>query len=206
MPANKIESNEEYFQQAFNKHIFLQEAGQALTISDTEFEDCEFNDCDFSAAIFTRCKFVNCAFNRCNLSLMKVPYSQFFEVNFVDSKLVGIDWTRATWPSFNLCSELTFTRCILNDASFFGLSLNELKLEECKLYEVDFREGDFSNSVMTYCDFTNSLFMRTNLKNVDFTESENFNIDILQNTVTKAKFSRFAALALLEELDIELVD
>ena len=206
MPTNQIESSEEYFQESFNKQIFSQEEGQSLTISDTEFEDCEFNDCDFSSAIFTRCKFLNCSFNRCNLSLMKLPYSQFFEVDFVECKLVGIDWTRAAWPSFNLCSELTFTRCILNDASFFGLSLNELKLEECKLYEVDFREGDFSNSVMTYCDFTNSLFMRTNLKNVDFTESENFNIDILQNTVSKAKFSRYAALALLEELDIELVD
>ena len=203
---NTIESNEEYFQQTFNKYIYSQKTAQALSLSDSEFEDCEFNDCDFSTAIFTRCKFVNCTFNRCNLSLMKVPYSQFFEVDFVDSKLVGIDWTRATWPSFNLCSELTFTRCILNDASFFGLSLNELKLEECKLYEVDFREGDFANSVMTYCDFTNSLFMRTNLKNVDFSESENFTINILQNTVSKAKFSRYAALTLLEELDIELVD
>ena len=201
---DKIEDNGDYFEQPFNKLDLTQ--ASPVTIADTQFEDCEFNDCDFSSATFTRCKFLNCSFNRCNLSLIKVPYSHFFEIDFVDCKIVGVDWTRATWPSFNLCSELIFTRCILNDASFFGLSLNELKLEECKLYEVDFREGDFSNSVMTYCDFTNSLFMRTNLKNVDFTESDNFNIDILENTVSRAKFSRFAALALLEELDIELVD
>jgi len=206
MSVKKIKSHEEYFQQTFNKHIFPQEIDQVLTISDTEFEDCDFNDCDFSQATFSRCKFLNCTFNRCNLSLIKIPYSHFFEVAFIDSKLVGIDWTRASWSAFNLSPELSFKGCLLNDASFFGLSLNELILEECKLYEVDFREGDFANSTMTYCDFTNSLFMRTNLKQVDFTESENFNIDILQNTVTKAKFSRFAALALLEELDISLVD
>ena len=152
---DKIEDNGDYFEQPFNKLDLTHTS--PVTIADTQFEDCEFNDCDFSSATFTRCKFLNCSFNRCNLSLIKVPYSHFFEIDFVDCKIVGVDWTRATWPSFNLCSELIFTRCILNDASFFGLSLNELKLEECKLYEVDFREGDFSNSVMTYCDFTNSL-------------------------------------------------
>lgn len=197
----KIESNEQYFNQSFDKQILL-----SLTVSSTEFEECEFNDCDFSSAIFTRCNFLNCSFNRCNMSLIKVLHSRFFEVDFTDSKLVGVDWTIAQWPSFNLCSALTFNRCILNDSSFFGLTLNELKLEECKLHEVDFREGDFSNAVMTYCDFTNSLFMRTNLQNVDFTESNNFTINVLENRVSKAKFSRHEAVYLLTSLDIELVD
>lgn len=197
----KVENNEEYFEASFDKQRL-----QSLEISNSEFEECEFNDCDFSLAIFTRCKFLNCSFNRCNLSLIKIPHSRFFEVDFVDCKLVGIDWTTASWPSFNLCSELKFERCILNDSSFFGLSLNELKLEECKLHEVDFREGDFSNSLMTYCDFTNSLFMRTNLQKVDFTESNNFIIDVLENQISKAKFSRYEALSLLDSLGIELVD
>jgi uncharacterized protein YjbI with pentapeptide repeats len=198
---NIIDSNEQYFNQSFNKQILL-----SLAISGTEFEECEFNDCDFSSAIFTRCHFINCSFNRCNLSLIKVPYSRLFDVDFTECKLVGIDWTIAQWPSFNLYSDLTFTRCILNDSSFFGLTLNELKLEECKLHDVDFREGDFSNAVMTYCDFTNSLFMRTNLQNVDFTESNNFTINVLENRIAKAKFSRHEAVDLLFSLDIELVD
>ena len=197
----KVENNEEYIEASFDKQRL-----QSLEISNSEFEECEFNDCDFSLAIFTRCKFLNCSFNRCNLSLIKIPHSRFFEVDFVDCKLVGIDWTTASWPSFNLCSELKFERCILNDSSFFGLSLNELKLEDCKLHEVDFREGDFSNSLMTYCDFTNSLFMRTNLQKVDFTESNNFIIDVLENKISKAKFSRYEALSLLDSLGIELVD
>lgn len=197
----KIENNEQYFEASFDKQML-----QSLDVSGSEFEECEFNDCDFSLATFTRCKFLNCSFNRCNLSLIKIPHSHFFEVDFIDCKLVGIDWTRAYWPSFNLCSELKFSRCILNDSSFFGLSLSELELDECKLHEVDFREGDFSNSLMTYCDFTNSLFMRTNLQNVDFTESNNFTIDVLENRISKAKFSRYEALSLLGSLGIELLD
>ncbi|WP_415229823.1 pentapeptide repeat-containing protein [Psychromonas sp.] len=197
----KIESNEQYFEVSFDKQVLL-----ALNISDSEFEDCEFNDCDFSSAVFARCKFLNCSFNCCNLSLIKIPYSRFFEVSFAECKLLGIDWTRAYWPSFHLDSELKFSKCILNDSSFFGLTLNELKFDQCKLHEVDLRDGDFSNSSMIYCDFTNSLFMHTNLHNVDFSESTNFNIDVLENKISKAKFSRFEALSLLSSLDIDLVD
>jgi fluoroquinolone resistance protein len=58
---------------------------------------------------------------------------------------------------------------------------------------------------MTDCDFSQSLFMRTNLESVDFTDSYNFNIDVLENRVNKAKFSRFEALNLLNSLGIELV-
>jgi fluoroquinolone resistance protein len=199
--VNKIEGNEQYYNESFDKQTLL-----SFAVSGTEFEECEFNDCDFSSAAFTRCNFLNCSFNRCNLSLINVLHSRFFEVDFTDCKLVGVDWTVAQWPSFNLCSALKFNRCILNDSSFFGLSLNELKLDECKLHEVDFREGDFSHSIMTYCDFTNSLFMRTNLHHVDFTESNNFAIDIMENRISKAKFSRHEAVYLLNSLDIELVD
>lgn len=196
-----IENNTQYFDKSFDKQGLV-----SVDIFGCEFEECEFNDCDLSAAIFTRCNFLNCSFNRCNLSLLKIPSSRFFDVDFIDCKLVGIDWTVAHWSSFNLCSELKFNRCILNDSTFFGLSLNELKLDECKLHEVDFREGDFSNSVMTYCDFTNSLFMRTNLQSVDFSESNSFTIDVLENKISRAKFSRYEALSLLNSLDIVLVD
>lgn len=130
----------------------------------------------------------------------------FFEVKFIDCKLIGIDWTRAYWPAYHIDSGLKFSRCILNDSSFFGLTLNELKLDECKLHDVDFREGDFSNSSMLCCDFSNSVFMRTNLQSVDFTDSCNFVINVLENKISKAKFSRFEALSLLESLSIELID
>lgn len=198
---DKIASHRQYFEQSFE-----QQRLPSQQLSGIEFDSCEFNKCDFSSVVFTRCKFIDCTFNHCNLSLMQVPYSQFVEVAFVECKLVGVDWTRAAWPSFQLHAELQFKQCILNDASFFGLTLNGLVLERCKLHEVDWREGDFSNSVMTDCDFSNSLFMRTKLNKVDFTDSCHFSINVLENTLTKARFSRYEALSLLESLGIELVD
>lgn len=196
-----FKSNEEYFDVSFNK---LELAG--IHGKNIEFEECQFSDCDFSNAKFQNCKFVNCEFERCNLSLLDLANSRLFGVTFQDSKLVGVDWTKATWPVYHIDFELKFYRCILTDSSLFGLTLNELVLDECKLHDVDFREGDFTGSTMSHCDFTHSLFMRTNLQQVDFTESSNYAIDVLENQVKGAKFSRYEALNLLEYLGIELVD
>ncbi|NAW91028.1 MULTISPECIES: pentapeptide repeat-containing protein [unclassified Vibrio] len=196
-----LKNNEQYFDVSFEKLSSPDEK-----YSDVEFEDCQFSDCDFSAVKFQKCKFTNCTFERCNLSLVDFTNSKLFELKFQDSKLVGVDWTKATWPVYHSDFELSFKRCILNDSSFFGLTLNELVLDECKLHDVDFREGNFAGSIMIYSDFSHSLFMRTNLQGVDFSESTAYSIDVLENNVKKAKFSRYEALILLESLGIELVD
>lgn len=173
---------------------------------DIEFEGCRFLDCNFSEVTFQNCKFFNCQFERCNLSLMDLSGSRLFGVTFQESKLVGVNWTKATWAIYHVDFELSFHKCILNDASFFGLTLNELNFDECKLHDVDFREGNFDGSSMTYCDFTRSLFMGTGLQRVDFSESSGYAINVLENEVKGARFSRYEALNLLECLDIELVD
>lgn len=79
-------------------------------------------------------------------------------------------------------------------------------MDDCKLCDMDFREGDFSESSMTHCDFTNSLFMRTNLQQVNFTDATGCAINVSENQLKGAKFSQFEALSLLESLGIELVD
>ncbi|WP_281662138.1 MULTISPECIES: pentapeptide repeat-containing protein [Halomonadaceae] len=95
---------------------------------------------------------------------------------------------------------------VLNDSSFYGLSLQDLVLEECKAHNVDFREGDFSNSNFTYSDLSGCFFVNTNLTGADFSEASDYNIDIYRNIIKKAKFSRFEAVRLLDSLEIELVD
>lgn len=196
-----FKDGEQYLDTVFKKH----EVPEAH-YKDIEFEECQFSDCDFSGVKFQNCNFVNCEFVRCNLSLTDLSNSKLFGITFRESKLVGVDWTKATWPIYHLDFELRFERCILNDSSFFGLTLNELMLDECKLHDVDFREGSFNDSTLNYCDLTHSVFMRTSLEKVDFCDSTNYAINVLENNVKGAKFSRFEALNLLECLGIELVD
>lgn len=196
-----IENQQQYFEESF-KCLDLQN----LLCIGTEFEECTFTDCNFSSATFENCNFINCSFTRCQLSLISVSYTRFFGISFLECKVVGVDWTRANWSAYHKDFEVSFRQCILNDSSFFGLTLQALVLDECKVHDVDFREGDFSHAVMTYSDFTHSLFMRTNLQSANFAEATQYSINILENQVKGAKFSKHEAVYLLESLGIELVD
>ncbi len=171
-----------------------------------EFENCEFQNCDFTGAIFKKCTFINCTFNQCNLSIIKVPQSQFTHTAFFECKMIGIDWSHAAWPPLTFSTALHFHQCILNGSSFLGLTLNEMVLEECKAHDVDFREANVCRAIFTATDFTRSLFGKTDLSSADFSEAVHYDIDIFNNKISKAKFSRYEASRLLNSLDIELVD
>ena len=175
-------------------------------ITGKEFDNCTFKNCDFNEAIFSKCNFVESDFLDCNLSLVKIHYSKFNDVTFRDSKLVGVDWTKVAWNNLATEAPISFYRSILNDCSFYGLSLQELIIEACKAHHVDFREGDFSRANFTHTDLTGSLFGNTQLTSADFSEATNYDIDVYQNNIKNAKFSRFDAIRLLESLEIELVD
>ncbi len=196
-----IANSNEYFSITLDS---LDAAGESFT--EVVFENCIFQQCNFSDARFYKCKFVGCVFTASNLSNIKVDYSKFFDTGFKESKLVGVDWTKADWPRFNFTAPISFNECILNDSSFFGLELSELVLEHCKAHDVDFRSGTFTKAKFSYSDFTNSLFMKTNLREADFSEAENYDIDIFNNEIKAARFSRYEAVRLLNSLDIELVD
>jgi fluoroquinolone resistance protein len=176
------------------------------TITGKEFEGCEFKGCNFNQATLAKCSFFDCHFIECNLSLIKIESSKFRDVVLQECKAVGVNWTRAAWPRLLLASPLKFYKCILNDSSFFGLNLQEAVIEDCKARDVDFREANLTDAKLSYTDFSNSLFGRTNLTGADFTEAINYDIDIFNNEIKKAKFSRHEAMRLLNSLEIELVD
>lgn len=196
-----IVSGKEYLSATFN-NVVMSDA----SVTEAEFEGCQFIECNFTETTFRKCKFIDCVFKRCNLSVLKVPLSQFNGVHFEECKMVGVDWTRAAWPRYAFAASIRFCKCVLNDSSFFGLSLDELVLEECKAHDVDFREGRFNKANFTYTDFTNSLFGKTHLAGADFSEAIQYDIDIFNNTLTGARFTRHEAVRLLNGLEIELVD
>ena len=199
--AVKIKSNQKYYSQNFN-HLSMVEQ----KIEGVEFEDCSFTECDFTEATFRKCRFIECVFSDCNLSVMKIGQSQFTDVSFEQCKLIGVNWTRAMWSQLRLAASLSFKNCVMNDSSFFDINLDELNLTECKAHDVDFRNGSFSHANFTHTDFTGSLFGKTDLSGADFTEAVNYDIDIFDNKIDKAKFTRYEAVRLLNCLDVELLD
>ena len=186
------------------KFIGLVLVGEELSAK--EFDDCTFEACDFTEATLIKCKFIDCHFINCNLSLVKLSYSQFRDVVFEKCKLIGVDWTNAYWPRLMLTAPIKFIQCMLNNSSFFKLTLPGFVMEECKAHGVDFREGDFCEGNFTFTDFSHSVFGNTNLNDANFTDATNYYIDVYQNQIKNAKFCRLEAVSLLESLGIELVD
>jgi uncharacterized protein YjbI with pentapeptide repeats len=173
-------------------------------IDGIRFRDCSFARCDFSAATLARCRFSDCEFVDCNLSLARLTGSGFSGVGFTDCKLVGIDWTAAHWPTVRMAGALAFVRCALNDSSFFGLDLRELKAIDCRAIDVDFTEACCEDADFSHTDLRDSLFRKTRLARANFAEARNYRIDVFDNDIKRARFALPEAVSLLHGLDIEL--
>ncbi len=168
-----------------------------------DFDDCSFEDCNFSHILFKQCRFVGCSFKHCNLSLMRVLDSQFSDVRFEDCKIIGVDWTKASWESLTI-RPMKFHRCVLNDSSFWGLQLEGMFLRECEAKEVDFQETNLKKVDFYATDFEKALFRNSDLREANFADALNFDIDIKMSKLKGAKFNRYEAVRLLKSLGIEL--
>lgn len=191
---------------AFVSEIFQSITADGQTLRSKVFEDCGFSGCNLAAATLADCKFVDCTFTGCNLSNVKISGTRFAGVEFNESKMLGIDWTRATWPRVAVGAPLTFRKSILNDSTFLGLTLEEMVLEDCKAHGVDFRDANLARGSFVRTDFRGALFGKTNLTETDFSGAMDYSIDVFDNRIERARFTRGEALSLLDSLGIELVD
>lgn len=174
------------------------------TLEGIRFRDCSFTRCNFSEATLARCRFSDCQFQDCNLSLATLTGSGFDGVTFIDCKMVGIHWTKAHWPRIRVAKALVFRRCALNDSSFFGLDLRECELVECRAIDVDFTDANCEDADFSDTDLSDSVFARTRLVRANFTDAQNYRIDLFNNDIKRARFSLPEAVSLLYSLDIEL--
>lgn len=197
--------NQPFDQHAYDDAHFRQLELAGAAIDGIRFRDCRFTRCNFSEATLAHCRFSDCEFADCNLSLAKLAGSGFAGVGFTDCKLVGIDWTRAHWPSVQLPGALAFTRCALNDSSFFGLDLRALAMVDCRAIDVDFSEARCEDADFSRSDLRDSLFRKTRLARANFSDARNYRIDVFDNDIRRAKFALPEAISLLDSLDIDLV-
>lgn len=178
---------------------------KSFGVEETVFEGCHFIQCIFEGVHLKKCTFIECDFNACNLSLIDLGDSQFSDVVFDKSKLLGVDWCKAKWPLIPLNCPVQFYHCTLNESNFFGLSLSQALFEDCQVHNADFRESDLSYSSFQSCDLAGSLFQKTNLVGANFSEAVHYQIDPSLNCIKKAKFSFPEVVQLLAPLDIEIL-
>lgn len=166
------------------------------SLADLQFEECLFEKVNFTNANLNDCRFIDCTFRHCNLSVAVVKNSRFDTVEFIECKLVGINWYELDEKSL-LGNSFIFDKCILTDSSFAGLTIRETKFCECKLTEVDFTGADCTNTDFSYADCSETIFHHTILTGCNFSYAINYNINIYSNTVKSAIFSSPDAVNLL---------
>jgi fluoroquinolone resistance protein len=197
----KISSNTEYSDQ-----VFVNLRLSAVKVASSQFFDCGFSDCTFTESVFQKCRLANCVFQACDLSLLQVPESVFSTTRFEDSKIIGVNWAQADWPSTGLWKPPEFVNSIISHSTFIGLSLEGMLIKDCVALDVDFREADLSHADFTGTDLSRSLFKDTNLTEADMSQARNYEIDPGQNILKGAKFSLPEAMSLLYSMDINLSD
>jgi GNAT superfamily N-acetyltransferase len=108
------ESRSEYTESVF-RGLKLESA----EIATSSFRECRFVRCIFTEAELRACVFENCSFVDCELSMVKLQHTVFSATEFEGSKIIGVNWTEAAWPSERLWTPVRFERCSLLPA--FGI-------------------------------------------------------------------------------------
>jgi uncharacterized protein YjbI with pentapeptide repeats len=175
-------------------------------LQSSEFEDCTFVRCSFAESVLRECSFAHCVFRQCDLSLVHLPSTTFSACRIEDSKVLGVNWTQARWPTTRLWEPVAFVSCVISHSVFIGLNLKGIVITNCVAVDVDFRDACLSQADFTGTDLSRSQFSNTDLTEADMSRARNYTIDPRQNSLKGAKFSLPEAVSLLCGLDIVMTD
>lgn len=171
------------------------------SITAKEFDRCTFVNCDFSSSTIRQSNFMDCLFDSCNFSMAQLHHSGLKNCDFINSKLVGVD--------FSVCNDFLFSvnfkNCQLDYSTFFQKKMKKTKFIECSLKEVDFSEVELTEAVFISSELMGAIFENTNLVKADLRSAKNYIIDPENNKIKKARFSYPGIIGLLEKYDI-LID
>jgi uncharacterized protein YjbI with pentapeptide repeats len=162
-------------------------------LSNMEYDSVLFADCNFSKADLSGVAFIDCTFKTCDMSLVKANNTAFNNAQFINCKLLGIDFSRCK----DFLLSFSFDNCILDFATFYQKKIKKTLFNNCSIKEVDFTETDLTESKFIECDLTLAVFENSNIEKVDFTKAFNFGIDLEVNKVKNAKFSSSGLSGLL---------
>lgn len=162
-------------------------------LSNAEYDSVLFADCNFSKADLSGVSFIDCTFKTCDMSLVKVNNTAFNNAQFINCKLLGIDFSRCK----DFLLSFSFDTCTLDFASFYKKKIKKTIFKNCSIKEVDFNETDLTESRFVECDLTLAVFQQSILEKVDFRKAYNFGIDLEVNKVKNARFSSSGLSGLL---------
>jgi fluoroquinolone resistance protein len=180
----------------FDKIIFSESP-----LATGEYENCIFQNCIMPGANLSGFQFSACVFKSCDLSNAVMRKTSWRDVKFTDCKLLGVQFGNCEKFLFSP----SFTRCLLDLASFYKMNMKKGQFKECRLQEADFTECDLSGAVLDNCDLGRAIFFHTLLEKADLRSAYNYSIDPEQNSLKKAIFSREGIAGLLDKYNLDIV-
>jgi fluoroquinolone resistance protein len=187
----------DYTKNNYCQEIFSKTMLSGATLKEVTFEECEFKDCSFFECKFEKCRFLSCKFDGAIISVIDPVNSRFVETSFTNSKVIGVDWSKAQY-----LREISFENCQINYSNFRLIKLPKIKIIACEAKETDFSGADLSEGNFTGTDFEKSIFSKTNLTGANFKGAKSYYIDARNNIVKKAHFLLPEALSLISALDV----
>lgn len=184
------------------------------------FEDEIFTQEDFSNGLFESGTYDNCRFESCQFQACDLSGVRFTDTSFYDCDLSNVMLTEAALQTvrFVRCKllgihfsalrtfrlQVEFEECRLDFSSFTGLPLSGARFVKSQLREVDFTNTDLFKAIFDRSDLTNTHFENTNLQQADLQSAFGFQIDPEVNLIRKARFSPAGLPGLLVKYDLEI--
>jgi fluoroquinolone resistance protein len=185
------------FEQEYFKFFHWEESH----LKKSSFIKCQFESCQWIEVDWRQVRFVDCLFKNCNISLAKMDGCHLQNTQFIESKLVGIDFFKCEHTFFSVLFEQT----ILQTCHFADLKMKKTSFQRCKLRDAYFTDCDLTEANFTHAELQGAIFHHCNLTKADFTHAKDYNIDLQSNTLKHAKFSFPEAIRLLNSFDIQII-
>jgi uncharacterized protein YjbI with pentapeptide repeats len=173
-------------------------------VIDAEFHSCTFVGADLHEALARNTRFVDCRFEGSDLSLWRPTDSSLGGSQFKDCRMLGIDWTLATWPPVSLHDPNQFLRCDLSMGTFANLDLGPVVFEECRLREVSFREARMLGARLDGSDCLGADFQSADLREAGLMNVDGLLVDPRTTELAGATVDAATGVAILEMLGIKL--
>lgn len=173
-------------------------------VTDAEFLGCTFVGSDLSNADIRGSRFIECRFERCDLSMWKPKDSVFGECRFEDCRMLGIDWTGASWPRVPLHEANVFVRCDLSMGTFADLDLGATGFTECRLRETSYRLARLGGSAFEGSDCLGADFHGADLSGASLVGVKGLAVDPQSTKLVGATIDAPTGVAILESLGINL--
>ncbi len=167
--------------------------------SGREFVRCTFRTLSLPESNWQGTRLDDCIFEACDLTRMRAAKMAARGINFLNCRLMGIDWTELR-PN----PTVSFDECNLQYASFVNINLTGTRFGHCRLTEAHFIDSRLVDVDFTDSEMSGSRFEHCDVRGADFSRAHGFFIDPAKNKVKDAWISMATAVLLAQSLGLRV--